>query len=186
MMNNFFRPSHGNERPPARSMLKRAAFFAAGLVLLWVAVELMPTTTASAPVVQETNEGSVAYRSDRSTPLKPGMIFAGLILIGGVIVAVALRRQSVGTTSDTCLETLADMPIAADQRLRLVRCGNDVLLLGITSGGVNVLEKYHRETFAEGSAPAALRQSANGYPAGQAFADILRDAAGRYRSTHTN
>lgn len=186
MMNNIFRPTHGNERPAPRALLKRSAFFAVGLILLWVAVELMPTSAATTPVIQEANEATIAYRSDRSSPFKPGMLFAGLILIGGVIVAVALRRQTGGATPASCLETIADMPIATDQRLRLVRCGNDVLLLGITSGGVNVLEKYRREDLVEDTTDGGGRHLVNGYPSGQAFADILRDAAGRYRATNAN
>lgn len=175
-MNNIFRPSAGNERPSPSALMKRAGFFAAGLVLLWLAVELMPSPSPPPTVVHESDEGGVAFRQERaSTAVKPGMLMAGVILIGGVVLAVVLRRKTGEGTPTGPLQTIADMPITPDQRLRLIRCGEDVLLVGITAGGVSVLEKYRRDVFeiADNPAPAVS----------PAFADLLRDAAGRYRDT---
>jgi flagellar biogenesis protein FliO len=176
-MNNIFRTESPSGRPSGKAMLKRAGFFAAGLVLLWLAVELMPTPSTSAPVVQESDEGVLAYgQASSTTPIRPGMVFAVLILVGGGIFAVVLRKRSTDGGTSGPLETLADMPITPDQRLRLIRCGDDVMLLGITAGGVNVLEKYRADAFdASGDGAPGLSP---------AFADLLREAAGRYRPSH--
>jgi flagellar biogenesis protein FliO len=160
-------------------MLKRAGFFAAGLVLLWLAVELMATPGTSAPVVHETDEGGVAFRTAQREPaVKPGMLVAVFILIGGVVLAIVMRKKSAAGAPTGPLSTLADMPITADQRLRLIRCGEDVLLVGITAGGVTVLEKYRADAFDQSSKPDDSISPA--------FADLLREAAGRYRDTHRN
>jgi flagellar biogenesis protein FliO len=179
-MINFFRPVTGSDRPPASAMLKRAGFFAAGLVLLWLAVELMPTAATPEPVVHETADGGVAFRTKRTgSPIRPGVVVATMILIGGVVLAVGLRKRSSEGAPAGPLATIADMPITSDQRLRLIRCGGDVLLLGITSGGVSVLEKYAADTFDAGNGDDARALS-------PAFADLLRDAAGRFRDTPRN
>ena len=47
------------------------------------------------------------------------------------------------------LETLGHMSLAPNQQLRLVRCGDDVLLLGVTSGQISLLKSYDSVEFAE-------------------------------------
>lgn len=163
----------------ARAYLRRALMLGAGLVLLYIGMQLMPTGGGDSVVSDDA--GAVAQSTSRSNgpSFGPGMAVAVLILVGGSVFAYVLRRKtSVGSSSEF-LETIADMPIAQDQRLRLVRVLDEVLLLGVTSREISVLQVYDASAFKleeHGAAPGVS----------PAFADMLREAAGRYRNLPRN
>ncbi len=179
MKNIFSRPTPG-DAPGTPSYLKRAAFFGAGLLLLYLALQIMPTPAT--PEVASDEAGAVATSLTRASEpsFGPGMLIAALILVGGVVAAVALRRKTTTGTQTEYLQTIADMPITQDQRLRLVRVQDEVLLLGITSGQISVLQSYPADEFGDGG-------PANPNPAiSPAFADMLRQASDRYRNLPRN
>lgn len=181
MKTNFSRPLSSGVRPDTRSYLRRAAFFGAGLLLLYIALQLMPTSTPSAEVTAD-DAGAVAQSltRDAGPGTGPGMIIAALILIGGAAFAMFLRKRTAGASPASHLQTIADMPITQDQRIRLVRVRDEVLLLGITSGQITVLQTYAADEFSEGEHPT------NDIAISPAFADMLRQAGDRYRNLPRN
>lgn len=181
MKNNFSRP-RPDDAPTGPTYLKRAAFFGAGLLLLYFALHLMPAQEPVAAEVATDEAGAVAQSLTRpSTSLfGPGSIAAALLLAGGIVLAVVLRKRSSATSSAEHLHTIADMPITQDQRIRLVRVGDEVLLLGITSGQISVLQTYRAEEFVE---PTDTTDEPVVSPA---FAEMLRQAGDRYRKLSRN
>ena len=56
------------------------------------------------------------------------------------------------------------MQLAQGQQLRLVRCGGEVLLLGVTGGQISLLRRYPDDAFEHVPPPATAA----------GFADLLR------------
>ena len=141
----------------------RAALFGAGLLLLWLALQLAPSappTPTAAPrstvaaerlptrpdagAVGDPGLGEVATRPSRGM-LRFGNVLAVLLLAGGGAWAVYLRRKrpDVGTSEASLpMTSLGGLPLAPGLTLRLVRVGEEVLLLGLAQGGITLLRRY--------------------------------------------
>lgn len=111
-----------------------------------------------------------------------GNLATVLLLVGGGAYALYLRQQYGGTPGATSLfRSLGQMPLGQSTSLRLVECGGEVLLLGVTDDGVTLLKTYPREAFdelEEGDVPEeAVPPGANGRqtasPMPQEFSDVL-------------
>ncbi|MDT0631256.1 flagellar biosynthetic protein FliO [Rubrivirga sp. S365] len=147
---------------------RRAALFGAGLLVLWLALQLAPGAPAPAP--SEARPADVAERlpvRDGAGPvaahpapreragrglLSVGNLAALLLLAGGGAWAVFLRhRPSAGGAEGPAptLRSLDALALAPGQSLRLVAVGDEVLLLGLAQGGVSLIRHY-----AAGEAPA--------------------------------
>ncbi|MFN3596104.1 MAG: flagellar biosynthetic protein FliO [Rubricoccaceae bacterium] len=77
--------------------------------------------------------------------LRPGNVLAVLLLAGGVAWAVYLRRRPDGPGAEDrppALTSLAELPLGPGQMLRLVRVGEETLLLGLAQGSVTLLRRY--------------------------------------------
>ncbi len=140
---------------------RRAVLFGAGLLVLWLALQLAPSAppAPSAPSRSALADerlpdragfataerlGEVATRPSRSL-LRPGNVLALLLLVGGGAGALYLRKRRPGTeASDDALPMapLGSLVLAPGQSLRLVRVGDEVLLLGLAQGGVSLLRRY--------------------------------------------
>jgi flagellar protein FliO/FliZ len=106
----------------------------------------------------------------------------GLAVVVGVIyglhwVLKQVKASREGQASGTALDTLATLPLGGNRSMHLVRAGSEVVLLGVSEGGVTPIRSY---TEAEARAlglldgdepsgpPAAFGQSGN-------WLDRLRD-----------
>jgi flagellar biogenesis protein FliO len=129
--------------------------------------------------------GTVAAQS--SSPgagfqlLTPGRIFVVLLLAGGIGFAVYLRKQSpTATAGPAPMHVIGHLSIAQDQRLTLVRCQDDVLLLGVSPNNITLLQTYSEASFASAAAPPiadGAAPDASAAASGTAlsgFADVLR------------
>lgn len=171
--------------PRAQRLWNRVLLFAGGLLVLWALVQFVPAPDfGTQPPVHSDEAGTVAARPD-SLPtaeapslLTPGRIAALLLLAGGGVLAVVLHRRNVGgggRAGSMPLEPMGTFTMAPNQDLRLVACGDEVLLLGVTPQQISLLKTYPREQLEtlppgdEAPAPAAP----------PAFADLLRQYAGR-------
>ncbi len=179
-------------RQEPRLLLKRALLFAGGLALLWLATQLMPSPSASTPLYSD-ESGTVAANPGAAIPERqrapslvgPGYLVALLLLGGGGAFAVLLRRRtSSGRATAAEIQSLGAMQIAPAQQLRLVACGDEVLLLGVTSSQITLLKSYPRESFNDANAspspdppmPGSLSSPVE--PVRASFAGLLRDYAG--------
>ena len=192
-------------RPPALVALSRrplspwhrAALFGAGLLVLWLALQLAPDAPAPAP--PEARAADVAERlpvravADRTAaPAAPrerpergllslGNLAALLLLAGGGAWAVFLRRRpAAGGAAGPApaLRSLDALALAPGQSLRLVAVGDEVLLLSLAQGGVSLLRHY-----APSEVPVLALDAARPVdaprpapPHAPAFADLLRHA----------
>lgn len=171
----------GAPPPEARRYLKRAFLFGAGLLLLWVALQLVPS--AAPPVesaVYSDDAGTVAARAEprpsARTPslFTPGMLAAILLLGGGVAVAIHLRRRTNGGEGPTAISPVGEYAIGPNQSLRLIECAGEVLLIGVTAGQVSLLRSYPPDQF---DLPPSDR--AGVHAAHTHFADVLHRYAGQ-------
>ncbi|NBB87112.1 MAG: hypothetical protein GVY12_12970 [Bacteroidetes bacterium] len=150
-----------------RDVLRRVLYLVAGLFFLWCAVYLFPTDAPGpseepAAVVDENaspDAGFIARTAEGPALWTPGNAIALLLLLGGGAWALYLqRRQAEDAEGGTTLEALETLRLAANQEVRLVRCGSDVLVLGVTSGQITCLSTYPAEALsaaAHADTPAA-------------------------------
>ena len=88
----------------------------------------------------------------------------------------------------TPLQSMDQMTLAPNQHLRLVRCGDDVLLLGVTTGQITLLKRYDFMEFAGANsiklngavvAEAAASPSPSSTSGEASFASLLKQQVGR-------
>lgn len=150
-------------RRPLPPPLRRAIFFAGGLLCLFLALHLAPD--APSPEASARPADSHVERGASGTGGLPerdgvrphrggyevfsmGNLLALVLLAGGGAWALHLRRRAPGGPHSTGpLEPVGQMDLAPNQQLRLVRCGGEVLLLGVTSGQITLLQRYDPDAF---------------------------------------
>ena len=201
-MRHLFRPARANfslASGPASNRttraLNRALLFAGALILLWVAVQLMPSPAPPEAAVrtEAADAGAVATNPARQrvgapSAFRPGYLLAIALLGGGAAFAVWLRRRTgVPGATGAALTSVGSMALGPNQHLRLVRCGDEVLLLGVSAGEVALLKAYPAAGF---EAALATDHAGNGPSAGDGlppappapplpgFADLVRAYAG--------
>lgn len=111
-----------------------------------------------------------------------GNLATVLLLVGGGAYALYLRQQYGNATGSTSLfQPLGQMTLGQSKHLRLVECGGEVLLLGVTNDGITLLKTYPRDAFEDleaGDVSEDVSSSmGNGMggasPVPQEFSDVL-------------
>lgn len=201
----MFRPfervsSPDSGRTSAKRYLKRAGLFAAGLALLWIALQLVPTSSpGSEPPVYSDDAGAVASSEElRSAYEGPALLTFGnvaalILLIGGGAFAYYLhRRSNGGGGASTLIEPLGELSVGQSQQLQLIRCGGEVMLLGVTGNQITLLRDFDPALFEdtpfddfelEAETPSTAYRP---QPQRSHFADVLRQYAGRYVNAQSN
>lgn len=77
-----------------------------------------------------------------TTELLTTFIALGVVLALAWFTLRALKRMQYGKTTDDKLRFLRALPVGARERIVLVQYRNQEYLLGITPGGISLLEKY--------------------------------------------
>lgn len=157
--------------------MKGALAFVGGLFLLWLIVWLLPSSAP--PPVSSDAAGTVATASSTDSLLTPGRVLVLLLLAGGIGWAVYLRSRSDAPPSQAPLmHVVGRLALNPDQQLALVRCQDDVLLLGVSPGEITVLRTYGDGDFPDDAdrlpAPAAADTSSVSQASLSGFADVLR------------
>lgn len=129
--------------------LHRAAILALGLLVLYLAVP-RPAPPAAEPSALPTRTSSGV--------MGPGYLLVLGLLGAGGLVAVKLRKQRPASTDAPAMESLGQMALGAHGTLRLVRCGSETLLLGVTAQQVTLLRTY--ETAPEAMSAESLAEPA--------------------------
>lgn len=184
------------DRP--RQLMRRAILFGVALLLLWLAVQLVPTPQPPDASVYSDASGTVAARAvEPPAPARerrlfqPGNLIALFLLGGGGVFALHLRRRKQETsTAAVPIEVLGQMQIAPNQQLRLVSCGGEVLLLGVTSGQITLLKSYPAEHFSSTEQPPPAQEASNVPDRPSAlpprFSDLLRQHVGLSATLRSN
>lgn len=160
-------PARFREALAAPRPIHRAFLFGGGLLLLFLVVQLAGPSSEPPPEVDGTARYEAAPRSDGYRLFSVGNVLALALLAGGAAWAFHLRKRTAGAeTAPSLFEPIGQMHLGQGQGLRLVRCGGEVLLLGVSSGQITLLHRYPDDAFDDvlGDAP----------PAAPPFADLLR------------
>jgi flagellar protein FliO/FliZ len=191
-------------RTHSRQYFRRAGMFAAGLALLWIALQLIPSTTGEPPVYSD-ESGSVAASKEALTTYEGPRLFsfgnvAALILLsgGGAFAYFAHKRSRGGGTVRSLIEPIGELGVGQGQQLRLVRCGGEVLLIGVTPNQITLLREFDPDTFDDSDTDsvddalegepevASSARRLRPAPVRSHFADVLRQYAGRYVNVQSN
>ena len=151
--------------PLDRAPLRRAGLLSVLLVGLLVAGKAFgPDRAARQPSTADRQEAPAAENASAPAPSgwTGGRVLAVLLLAAGGGVALVLhRRAAPGPVEDPALDVIATHTLGPGQTLRLVGCGDDVLLLSATAEAITLLRHWPRERFDRGAV---------------SFADVLADA----------
>ena len=185
-----FSRSSGRAPEAARSLrLRHLLLFGTVVVVLGAVLHLMPRASsaeAAAPVAASSSAVATSPTFSETTTdvrLGGGYLGALALLLGGVALALYLRR-SAAPESAALMRPLGNFKIAPNQQLRLVACGEDVLLLGVTAGSISLLKTYPHDAFATSGTDVQpgpvdlLSQEADDLPE-DGFAKALRERAVR-------
>ncbi len=165
------------------------ALYALGaLVALWGLVQ-------AAALVPSAEGAESADGAEREAPAAPstssdagvdlftwGNLSALLVLVGGGGYALYMRRRVSSNEESAALRPIGQLALGPSQHLRLVACGEEVLLVGTTEEAVELLKTYSREAFDESILDAAEGGKAppgggGGTPQSAHFADVLKQFA---------
>jgi flagellar protein FliO/FliZ len=149
----LFSPVASIPRSTLHWTLRYGLSLLAAMVVLWGGARAAAMSpSASAGQVATTDSAMVA-----SPPASGGApsieVFtwgnaaALLLLMGGGAYALYLRQRGGGMQSSTLFRTMGQLALGQSQQLRLVACGGEVLLLGVTDDEVTLLKTYPRDAF---------------------------------------
>lgn len=160
----------------SRPVLHRALAVMGALVVLWVVVQataLVPSTTASAhqSAAEDATSPPVSAASGRSSVeiMTWGNAGAVLLLVAGGGYALYLRRRREPDATASALRPMGQLSLGPSHTIRLVACGGEVLLLGVSADDVTLLKTYPKDAFDDVAAAS----------------DILQQSADAARPAHT-
>lgn len=144
----MFRPGTG---PSVQRPLRRAAFLAVALLILFVATRVVsaPRPTPDATPSSASDRAPVGVRSagDTVSALRPGYVAAALLLLGGAGFAYYLRRRdSAGPARRDLLQPVGKLQLGPGQQVHLVSCGDELLVIGTTASQVSLLKSMPAAT----------------------------------------
>lgn len=170
----------------SRRLAWYALYVVGALVALWVLVQaaaLIPSAAGAEPG-ERTATPSPTVSSDAGLDLFTwGNLSALLVLVGGGGYALYVRRRVSTEDGPRALEPVGELALGQSQHLRLIACGDDMLLVGVTEESVELLKSYPRETFDESILDGAEggKPPPGGGPSSSSahFADVLKQFARR-------
>ncbi|MBO6575794.1 MAG: FliO/MopB family protein [Rhodothermales bacterium] len=154
MRTNF--PPTG-DAPSPRDSLRRALFLSILLVIVWTAIAFLPDPTEQAastlPVDTELvtespsiDEAETPFAADPSL-IGPGYMLVIVLLAAGGLWALWLRQKKRPGGPHGHLQDIGRFRLGTSQEVRLVRCSDEVLLLGVSSGQISLLKAYPASQF---------------------------------------
>lgn len=175
-----FWPTQDAPSSKKQRLMHGALALVGALFLLWLIVWLLPSDAP--PPITSDGAGTVAAQTSASgagfSLLTPGRILVMVLLAGGIGFALYLRKRSPTPDAGPApMRVLGHLSISQEQRLTLVRCQDDVLLLGVSPNDITLLRTYSEGAFAAAAAPPTVNDppaSAAPDTALSGFADVLR------------
>ena len=143
--------------PLDRAPLHRAGLLTVLLVVLLVVTQAMrPEAPSASETLGRQDVHAEPERVSAPGGVSAGQVGAVLLLLTGGGLALWLRRRqpASGSTPTTALEVLETHPLGPNHSLRLVACGDEVLLLDVGAEGARLLRQWPRATFGTASTSA--------------------------------
>ncbi len=127
----------------ARLPVRRLVLFGAGLFLLWLALQ-WAAAPVSAPTPKPFLAADSAYtlpaRSSDPVPIRGRYVAVLLILISGALLALYWHRRQRPLNRPALLRPLGQLSLGPGQQIRLIACGDELLILGVTSHQITLLK----------------------------------------------
>jgi len=118
------------------------------MAVLWGATQIAPQSGSSAESTSPDNAAaSAAPDAPQIEIFTWGNGAAALLLAAGALYALYLHQQRGPASSPSRMHTVGKMPLGQSRHLRLVACGGEVLLLGITDDDIVLLKAYPDDAF---------------------------------------
>lgn len=171
-----------------RSLARYGLYLVGAMVVLWVVTRAAAMQSPSSSAPQSTDSTMVASSPSTGDASSIDLFTWGngaalLLLLTGGAYALYLRQQYGGTTGATdLLRPLGQLALGQSNQVRLVECGGEVLLLGVTDDDVTLLKTYSRDAFedldavdASGNVPPSpdkTEEMPDALPGG--FSEVLR------------
>lgn len=131
-------------RAAGGSMLRRLLLLSSGLFLLWLALQwgsMPPTPLPPAPISAADSTLTLHVRPEPALSFvnfRYGMVL--LVLVAGTVLAFYLRRRTRSFAASSLLQPLGQLSLGPGQQIRLVACGDELLILGITPHQITLLK----------------------------------------------
>lgn len=168
----------------SRTLFYYLLLIGGGLLLLWGLIVLIPSSPPPSPVASD-EAGTVATsveESDGLTVFTPGRIAVLVLLAGGAAGAYYLQKRSneQSTSTAVALQSLGQLPLSPNQQLQLVRCSDEILLLGVSPNEIRLLKSYSEAEFEppdDAALDAEALATASKPASFSSFAHVLRQYA---------
>lgn len=179
--------------PPGATPTGRRLFWGGlcvggALIALWLVMSFLPDASvlgSSGADAEAADEGD-SVAGGGVTVFTPGRILVLVLLAAGGACAIYLQQQtSRGNASASPLQPLGQLSVGPNQHLHLVRCHDEVLLIGATDAEITLLRTYSEDAFAASLTSNPDAQDAPPLPQATSssslsgFAHVLRQYAQR-------
>ncbi|WP_397546118.1 FliO/MopB family protein [Rhodothermus marinus] len=159
--------------------LRRLLLLGGGLVLLWLALQWASTPAvppASSPPAPTDSTLTLPVRSESASPY-PSIryLLVLLVLTAGAVLALYLHRRTRTLPGPALLRPVGQLSLGPGQQIRLVACGDELLILGVTSQQITLLKSL--------PLPPELRDDNAEAPPASAFARMLTTLSARASQT---
>ena len=163
--------------------LRRAGLLAVALVVLLVAGRAFGPDAASsrAPSERQTLHPQGEQVAAPASMWTGGRVLAVVLLLASGSVALVLRRRTASSAPPAApIDVLGTHALGPGQSLRLVGCGDEVLLLSVSGDGARLLRHWPRADFegapVEDGAPSFAQVLAAASPAPEEAPSALEEA----------
>lgn len=134
-------------------MLRYGLLLLGAMGVLWIGARVVAggsSTLAAEPASTDSTKIASSAVSGGESSVEVftwGNMMVLLLLGGGGAYALYLRQQGENTASTAPFRPLGQLALGQSQNLRLVACGEEVLLLGVTDDEVTLLKTYPPDAF---------------------------------------
>lgn len=198
---SLFSSDAGSAPTTPRRLARYGLYLVGTMVALWVVTQAIamqpsapepePPSTDSTPQSTDSTMGASSTASGGASRIEIftwGNVAAFLLLAGGGGAALYLHQNRTQTGTTTPFRPLGKMVLGSSKHIRLVACGDEVLLLSVTDDEITLLKTYGRDAFedaegiemdAEDHSPPAERPAVPSGEWSESFADVLNRFADR-------
>ena len=124
--------------------LRRLLLLGGGLVLLWLALQWASTPAVppvSSPPAPTDSTLALLVRAESASPYSSvRYVLVLLVLVAGAVLALYLHRRTRTLPGPALLRPIGQLSLGPGQQIRLVACGDELLILGVTSQQITLLK----------------------------------------------